>query len=243
MKKLLIGGAIVALVVASDPSLAQSTPPPGVAQGTAPVAPARPAAPMPPAEQMRVRIMSDKVMTRADVEEHVRKLFARFDANHDGFITRDEIASAGKGMMAMGGGMPRHGSGHAMMMGDPNAMFDRLDTNHDGNISRQEFLAGQTRAHTERMIIMRSAEGSAAAGQPGSGMERVHAMHMRMGMGGFGGHLFEMADANHDGRVSLQEAEAAALSHFDRADLNHDGKLTPEERSEAHRLMRQHRAD
>ena len=24
--------------------------------------------------------------------------------------------------------------------------------------------------------------------------------------GSFGGHLFEMADANHDGRVSLQEA-------------------------------------
>jgi hypothetical protein len=47
-----------------------------------------------------------------------------------------------------------------------------------------------------------------------------------------------MADANHDGRVSLQEATAAALQHFDRADLNHDGKLTPEERRQAHQLMR-----
>jgi hypothetical protein len=68
----------------------------------------------------------------------------------------------------------------------------------------------------------------------------MHEMRMH-GMGGFGARLFEMADANHDGRVSLQEAQAAALSRFDRADLNHDGKLTPEERQRARQLMRQHR--
>ena len=63
-------------------------------------------------------------------------------------------------------------------------------------------------------------------------------MHGMGGMG-FGGHLFEMADANKDGRVSLAEAQAAALEHFDRADLNHDGKLTPEERQQARQLMRE----
>jgi hypothetical protein len=63
-------------------------------------------------------------------------------------------------------------------------------------------------------------------------------MKMRMHGMGMGGRLLEMADANHDGRVSLQEAEAAALAHFDRADLNHDGKLTPDERRQAHQLMR-----
>jgi len=61
-------------------------------------------------------------------------------------------------------------------------------------------------------------------------------VHMR-GMSSFGGHLFEMADSNHDGRVSLQEAEAAALAHFDRADANHDGKITPDEREQAHKMM------
>jgi len=50
-----------------------------------------------------------------------------------------------------------------------------------------------------------------------------------------------MADTNHDGRVSLAEAEAAALAHFDKADLNHDGKITPEERQQAHALRREHR--
>src|SRR5438309_664184 len=67
-------------------------------------------------------------------------------------------------------------------------------------------------------------------------------MHMHgMGMGGFGARLFGMADANHDGRVSLQEAETAALAHFDRADLNHDGKLTPDERGRAHTFILQRR--
>jgi hypothetical protein len=57
-------------------------------------------------------------------------------------------------------------------------------------------------------------------------------------MGGFGGHMFEMADANKDGRVSLQEAQAAALQHFDKADANRDGRITPEERRQMHQQMR-----
>jgi hypothetical protein len=47
-----------------------------------------------------------------------------------------------------------------------------------------------------------------------------------------GGQMFEMADANHDGRVSLQEATDAAVKHFDMADANHDGRITPDERKQ-----------
>ena len=75
------------------------------------------------------------------------------------------------------------------------------------------------------MIVMQE------GGRPG--MMRMH----RIGMG-FGRGLLDMADGNKDGRVSLQEATAAALQHFDRADLNHDGKLTPEERRQAHQQLR-----
>lgn len=182
-----------------------------------------------------MRIMSDKVMTRAEVGEHVRKLFARFDANHDGFITREEIESIGQGMMAMHGDLQQRHAGHENVMGDRAALFDRLDTNHDGTISRQEFMTSQPQIREQRMIIMR--RDGVAAGQ--SQMPGMHEMHMHA-MGGFGAHLLEMADTNHDGRVSLEEAEAAALAHFDRADLNHDGKLTPEERQQAHQMMRQH---
>jgi Ca2+-binding EF-hand superfamily protein len=47
---------------------------------------------------------------------------------------------------------------------------------------------------------------------------------------GFGGGMFELADANRDGRVSLQEATAAAYQRFDMADVDRDGRLTREER-------------
>ena len=50
--------------------------------------------------------------------------------------------------------------------------------------------------------------------------------------------MFATADANKDGKVSLQEANAAAAAHFDKADANRDGTLTPEERRAAHKAMR-----
>jgi Ca2+-binding EF-hand superfamily protein len=54
---------------------------------------------------------------------------------------------------------------------------------------------------------------------------------------GLGGRMFELADANRDGRVSLQEATVAAYQRFDMADLNRDGRLTREERIQ-HRQQR-----
>ena len=234
--KLLIGGAAAALAVAMAPAVAQPAPPPlpGVAPGTAPavVSPAPPGAP-----RMHMRVMSDRVMTRAETVQHARKLFARLDANKDGYLTRQEIDSFHGKMMGMHADMEKRFGRHRIPMPDRAAMFDRLDANHDGSISRQEFMAARPQLHERRVMIFRNgpAGGPVAPDEPGT------RMHMR-GMGSFGGHLFEMADANHDGRVSLPEAEAAALAHFDKTDLNHDGKITPEERRRAHqRMRREHR--
>jgi Ca2+-binding EF-hand superfamily protein len=181
-----------------------------------------------------MKLMSDRVMTRDEAVQHVRKLFARLDANKDGFLTREEVDSFHDKMMGMHGDIEKRLGEHGVMMSDRGAMFDRLDANHDGNISRQEFMAAQPRPQERRVMIFRNGPdgGPGAPGAPGE-----PGMKMRMhGMGGFGGHLFEMADSNRDGRVSLQEAEAAALAHFDKADLNHDGKITPEERQQAHQF-------
>jgi hypothetical protein len=236
MKKLMISGAAAAFLVSAASVTAQVTPPPGVAQGTM----AAPVAPVPPIQREHVMIMTNKVMTRDEVAQHVRKMFEHLDANRDGFITREEIQSIqGKMMgMGMGGEMPKQFVLHDRQMPGPGAMpdrgamFDRLDTNHDQYISRQEFTAGQP-LREERVFILRS-------GAPGE--MRMRGMGMGQGMhGGFGGHMFEMADANHDGRVSLAEAQSAALAHFDRADLNHDGRLTPEERQQARQSMRMQR--
>ncbi|RST29685.1 hypothetical protein HMF7854_01715 [Sphingomonas ginkgonis] len=116
-----------------------------------------------------------RTMARADVAQHVQQLFARFDANHDGVLTPDEIAAATGGGMRGG-----HGRGGA---------------------------DGESR---------------------GRGMG---------GMGGMGARLFAMADANGDGRVTLAEAQAAALAHFDMMDANHDGLLTPDERQAMRQKM------
>lgn len=221
MKKVLIGAAVL---LAGTAALAQTTPPLGVSQGTSPVTVPQPRR----MEQVRIRTMTDKVTTRDEVAAHVRRMFEHLDANHDGFVTREEVDSLHQRVMSMHDGMAKEMAGRGMKVPDRAAAFDRLDTNHDGTISRQEFMAAKPHLEEHRVMVMRD------GGMPGHpGLEGMH-MHAAS----FGGHLFEMADANHDGRVSLQEATNAALQHFDRADLNHDGKLTPEERQQAHQLMR-----
>ena len=44
------------------------------------------------------------------------------------------------------------------------------------------------------------------------------------------GMMFRHADADHDGKVSLAEAQTAALARFDKIDTNHDGVLSDAER-------------
>lgn len=265
MHKLLIGSVLAASTLIAAPVLAQPAPPtpPGVAQGTAP--PMRVAPPVLPANpRMRMTIMSDHVMTRDEVLRHVRELFTKLDANHDGFVTREEVqafhqrfagmarmgrdmAEHGRAMAGMGRDMARRFEMRDMPMPDRAAMFDKLDTNHDGVISRQEYRAAKPEIRERRMVVLRNDGAGQTPPMDGGKMEfrferrgPMHgAMAMHAGMG-FGARLFEMADTNHDGRVSLQEAEGAALAHFDRADFNHDGKITPEERQQARALRREH---
>jgi Ca2+-binding EF-hand superfamily protein len=251
MNKLLTGGALAAFALAATPVAAQPAPPPppGVAQGTAPMPMPAPHTPPVVRSPAQVRVMSDRVMTRDEVVQHVRRMFADLDTNHDGYVTRNEVAALHDRMMtgmhaAIAVSRAEHampGGGHEMAMADPARMFDRLDTNHDGVISRQEFMSAHARMHERRVVIMRNE--NVMGGPADMGPMRVHMRRMggeAHGMG-FAARLFDMADANHDGRVSLQEAEAAALAHFDRADLNHDGRITPDERAQAHRMMRERR--
>lgn len=233
MNKRLIGAAVTALVGTMAPAVAQTAPPPGVAQGTTTVirTPAPGAAP-------HVRVITNKEMTRADVVNHVGKLFAKLDTNRDGYVTREEADIARDKMIhgmhagMMRGDIEKRLAERGIHVGDRGAMFDRLDINKDGNISRQEFTTAHPQMRQERVIVMREGVGPRGPGAPGKQM-RMH----RMGGAGFGGRMFEMADANKDGRVSLAEAQSAALAHFDRADTNRDGRITPDERRNV-RVMR-----
>ena len=266
--RLLIGTAAVSFIFATTPALAQIAPPPGVAQGTVPLFPKQ-LTHVPPVIRsagppVQPRGMHDRVVTREEMLDHVRAMFARIDTNHDGYITRSELSAFHQkmmGAMAMRAGAQDRFKGahfeHGFnRKGDQAkrraALFDRLDTNHDGVISREEFMAAGPRMHEDREMAMHDhgpggPEEMSPSGMHMRGMDsrRMHdaSMH-RMGMrhagmrGGFGARLFAMADKNHDGRVSLAEVEAAALRHFDQIDVNHDGKITPDERRQAHERMR-----
>jgi hypothetical protein len=50
--------------------------------------------------------------------------------------------------------------------------------------------------------------------------------------------LIGMADPTHSGTITKDAFVGAALKMFDTADANHDGKLTIEERKAAHQAMR-----
>ena len=189
----------------------------GAAIAQAPVA--TPVAPEPPAPREH---------SRAEVVAKVQQHFATLDADKDGFLTKDE-AEAGRKVMKERV-RTKLGERRERRMGhrDPNAAFDRLDGNKDGAISREEFAQ-----HRERRIERRVERKDEKPGAPGA----RHGMRMHRFGGMMGGPMFTMADANKDGRVSMQEATDAAARHFDMADANRDGRITPDERREMHRQM------
>jgi len=238
MKTMILAGAAVAALAA-------------VTASAQPPAPSAPPAPPSMREMPAPRAMHP--MTRAEVKAKVDAHFAKLDTNRDGYLTPDEIA-AGHGMRGQGMAMHRMRPDGAMgerpmaegqmaerpMREGPMAdgpgrdgraeVFAHLDSNHDGVITRDEFMkAGPGDARVERRVfVMRDGDGPGRDG-PGMGMRG----------GAMRGHMIERMDANHDGRVSLAEAEARALEAFDRADANHDGVVTPEERAAAHGAMRE----
>lgn len=90
--------------------------------------------------------------------------------------------------------------------------FAAMDSNRDGVVDEREFEAYR----------------AAQARQPastGSAFNRI------------GSHWFERADAAGDGRVTLSEAMARPLKLFDLADTNGDGVVSVQERDLAAMLM------
>jgi Ca2+-binding EF-hand superfamily protein len=161
---------------------------------------------------------ADKIQTRTEVQAKVAEHFNRVDANRDGFITKAEADAAAQ---AFGGKRAEHRAERGEQA------FERIDSNRDGSVTRAEWDSAQ--AQRKQRVAARDHNGDGRT-------DRSRFAHR--GMGGFGGHMFEMADANRDGRVTLQEAQTAALQHFDMVDTNRDGRITPEERMQMHQRMR-----
>lgn len=232
MKTLFLAGFAVAAVAGAGPVLAS-------AQVPAATPPAHHASPA-------------KTVTRAEVGQKVQQHFARLDADRDGFITKAE-ADAGKQM--------RRSHRDQRMEKRGTAIFDRLDTNKDGVVTRAEaepfFAGGQVDiAHVEpgdtkprrnwdalisRHDVNRDGSISRAEFEAGRA-ERAQKIAQRrpaagMRHAGLGGRMFETADANQDGRVSLAEASAAATAHFNAADTDRDGIVSRSEMRQARKAM------
>ena len=185
---------------------------------------------------------------RTDVSAQVGKTFAELDLNHDGFVSRDEVAAL------------KSRFDERASRNEPKRvarMFDRMDSNRDGKITQPEVDATRTarlaasgkpaktgrrgasalfvRADSNRDGAVSRAEFEAAAA---SGKMKLHHANMR----GYSiVRLFDAADSDKDGRLSLEEAKHAALERFDAADADHNGVLTPDERRQASKAARKTR--
>ncbi len=133
----------------------------------------------------------DDPSAAADAAKRHGELFDKLDANHDGFISADEVPASHK------------------------RLFDRLthrsDKTGDGKLSRDEFIAGMAEDRTKDRpfaALDRRPEDKPSAGGPGPeppGEGRGAGARM---MGG----LFHALDTNHDGKLDEKEIEAASDS-------------------------------
>lgn len=235
MKKLLLGGAAAVAFLAGGAAFA------GTAQAS------RTVGQTPEAHQGHPRPVM-QAATRSEVQSHVATIFAKLDANHDGFITKAELS-------ARDAQREQRAEQRAARF-DPSKIFGRLDTNRDGKITQAEAEAARSqhmqakggkpaeahatafgglfaRADTNKDGIITRAEFDTLGQQMKARME-----HAGMARGGMESRMFDASDANKDGRISLVEMQKAALARFDRFDLNHDGTISPEERQQAHQLFR-----
>jgi hypothetical protein len=172
---------------------------------------------------------------RADVAAQVKAHFTMMDANHDGAITREEMAAMHEKHMAA--------------MRDQH--FNAMDANKDGSISRAEFDAGHQMKKGEHETMGGGMTGGGMAGGGMAGSDKGDGEHgdhqMKMEHDGKpmmgGGMMLDMADANKDGKLTEAELITTALAKFDKADANHDGVLSQAERMSAHRMMSEGRRD
>jgi Ca2+-binding EF-hand superfamily protein len=132
-----------------------------------------------------------KPVSRADLIKTLDARFSSIDTNHDGKISRDEVAAAQARDVEQA---------KAQLTKRWQDTFKRLDTNKDGVLSLQEFMASMPPVHptvTPDQILQQldtNHDGKISA-------DEFRAPDLAR---------FQKADLNHDGIVTPEEAAAAA---------------------------------
>jgi Ca2+-binding EF-hand superfamily protein len=181
---------------------------------------------------------------RSDVPARIEKMFKQLDLNHDGFVTKEEIATAqARFEERLAKNNPKRAA----------KTFDRMDTNHDGKITQAEVDAARTAKAVAKGKTVKTGRPSAlflsadankdgvvtrAEFDAAIASGNIKSRHAAM-RGSAIVRLFE--GANKDGRLSLADAQAAALRQFDAADADHNGVLSPDERRQAAKSERKTR--
>ncbi len=204
MKHAILLAGLGLTAVAAGTAFAQSAPPP-----TTPAANIHRTAPRLPD-------------TRAEVEANVRTRFASLDRNHDGYLTPEELRWGPPRQDQSAGDRRKARRDH---------LFAMMDKDGNGTISKAEFENFHPdRAHAGGFGPGSSRQQIMVLRRDGMFVPPHHMYNWRIMAAGM---MFRRADADHDGRVSLAEAEKASLARFDRVDTNHDGVLSEAERQAA----------
>ncbi|MGQ0532568.1 MAG: hypothetical protein ACT4OF_07740 [Caulobacteraceae bacterium] len=153
---------------------------------------------------------SDGVLTREEFDAGRDALFVRLDGNNNGELTREELRAGREGRGHRGRRGHRSGGMHGL---------NGADENNDGNITREEFLARPTEmfdrldANDDGVISATEQPQRGERDQRGEGRANVDAdgngTFSRAEFSAMGAARFERLDANDDGRVTQEEAQAA----------------------------------
>lgn len=168
---------------------------------------------------------SDGVLTRQEFDAGRAADFARLDADRNGQLTREEMR-AGRGER----GEHRRGR-HGGHRGEGMHHLANADANNDGNITREEFLARPNemfqRLDANNDGVISTAERPQRGerhGERGDRRDRPNpdsdgnGTFSRAEFTAMSAHFFERLDANNDGRVTQEEAQAGRGPH--RGDRN-----------------------